>query len=68
MNLDFNSRPSCGREETMSQEESNFSESTKQTIAQIAATLMGAGQLGINDLDAAIAKATELVKKAGLGK
>jgi hypothetical protein len=53
----------------MAQEKlAQFSESTKQTIAQIAATLMSAGQLGINDLDAAIAKATELAKKAGLGK
>jgi hypothetical protein len=45
-----------------------FSESTKQTIARIAATLMSAGQLGINDLDAAVDKAVEIVKKSGLGK
>ena len=40
--------------------------STKQTVALVAATLMSAGQIGINQLDDAIAKAKELVKKAGL--
>ena len=52
----------------MKQEElAHFSESTKQTVAQVAATLMSNGQLGINDLDAAVAKAIEIVKKSGLG-
>jgi hypothetical protein len=53
----------------LKQEElAQLSESTKQTIAQIAATLMSAGQLGINDLDAAVAKAVEIAKKSGLVK
>jgi hypothetical protein len=33
-------------------------------IAQIAATLMSAGQLGINDIDQAVDKAVALIKRA----
>jgi hypothetical protein len=50
------------KEEIMSDEQQKQSDAI--SIAMIAATLMSTGQIGINQLDDAVAKAKELIKRA----